>query len=125
MSNRTPTYSARTVQRARELRAAGWGYVRIAELIAKETGESPSHPTIWRWLNPTKARAEARRAMVARRSSRPVQPRAVTKEVAVKRMRLLRERGLDPTSIAIVAEVWWGEKVCEATVRYRCQEKAA
>jgi DNA-binding transcriptional MerR regulator len=60
-------YPITVIQRARELREAGWTLDQISELVERETGTRPACSTVHRWTDPAQERRHRERGRARHR----------------------------------------------------------
>lgn len=124
MSPYARRYTLRVVQRARQLKEAGWSSPKIAVMLEREMGVRPSPTVIRQWcagerteLELARDRANHRRKY-RRRRPRGVNPR-LSEDWKRERMHELLSRGVSLRAIGQVAAVWWGEELNEEQVMHR------
>jgi hypothetical protein len=113
------------VKRACEHVRAGWTVSKTCDLIEREFDARPNVTTVRTWTDERYARDSRRREAARQRATREARRKPggryahSSPEWRLARMRELAEHGLDPSAIAAVALVWWGEAVSPQTVRSR------
>jgi hypothetical protein len=120
-------HTAQTVARARRLRAGGWSYPRIAELVKRETG-NPVHPNTVRIWCDDQARETHRRNDIrqkakarARKTAGRLKANVRSPEQLLTRMRVLDEHGLSARSIAVLMRLDFDLQITEFGVRHALQ----
>lgn len=113
-------YDSRVVARAKALVDSGWSAYRTAQFIKEEFGSKPTVTTVRLWTDEAYAEDWRRRNRLSTRrnwqKANKHAPERISPERALERIKLMREHGVSPKAISIVARLWWGQEMTPGEV---------
>lgn len=126
MSATRQPHRSSSVQRAIELKAAGWTDLQIAAILERETGRRPGSMTVRRWTDPDWAQADkerSRRRHARLRRAKGIPPRyshsPVRELLDEDLLALRRDDHLTYTAISRVLWRFYAVRLSADQVRYR------